>query len=516
MKLPLIIHFRREIDARRQTILFDRHPGLILFVAFAGPLLALLGFSAYRGMQQYTANRLPVVPLLLSLLAVWIGIGLSRQFRLNQDRKWNNFIRTMPVRPIHLLALRAYIGIPVGIIGVVLLTCGLCGAGIELWTISATVQWLTIGAAFVWVLSLQSFFGIVASRFSRGQRLLLLTLALWGILFLGRLIGSLKGGNPFTYSLTDICLTDPLLVVSGMISLVCTLIPIPQHIAFPVTGFWAGFHLVAISIVLAALSWKVAQQPPVSIPTRPKDLFITVPLRKFISRILPDSRGGQMSIELLRMLRGPHIRLLFYVTVSVMAGLGLQFAYPEGSYHILILIVFALFAVNERADLLQIRQADFLYYLHGVEAGDYLRGLIASVGLLISMLCIMQVPVFRDYGLQTHSNVLCVCVAIAFSSMGMNVAFDHYSRNTTFFKYLITALLFLAVLSEAWGMIPLVVLLSFNVIRLPCFIYSLILVAVSFGVHGCLPLLIAGILVVSEITQTRPNTVKKGYWKIAG
>ena len=514
MKLPLIIHFRREIDARRQTILFDRHPGLILFVAFAGPLLALLGFSAYRGMQQYTANRLPVVPLWVSLLAVWIGIGLSRQFRLNRDRKWNNFIRTMPVRPIHLLALRVYIGIPVGIIGVVLLTCGLCGAGAELWIKTTTVKCLIIGAAFVWVLFLQSFFGIVASRFSWGQRFLLSTLALWGILFLGRLTWSLKSENPYPHCLTDVCLTDPLLVASGMISLVCTLIP--QHIAFPVTGFWAGFHLVAVSMVLAALSWKVAQRPPVSMPTRPKDLFITVPLRKLISRILPDSRGGQMTIELLRMLRGPHIRLLFYVTVSVMAGLGLRIAYPNGNHHILILLVFALFAVNERADLLQIRQSDFLYYLHGVKAGDYLRGLIASVGLLISMLCIMQVPVFRDYGLQTHSNVLCVCVAIAFSSMGMNVAFDHYSRNTKFFKYLITALLFFAVLSEAWGMIPLVVLLSFNVIRLPCFIYSLILVAVSFGVHGCLPLLIAGLLVVSEITQTSPNTVKKWYWKIAG
>ena len=129
MKLPLIVQLRRELSARRQSTLFDRHPGLILLVAFAGPLLAMIGFSTYRGMQQYTAKGLPIVPLLLVACAAWIGIGLSRQLRLNRDRKWNNFVRYMPVRPIHLLALHAYVGIPVGIIGTVLLTCGLCGAG---------------------------------------------------------------------------------------------------------------------------------------------------------------------------------------------------------------------------------------------------------------------------------------------------------------------------------------------------------------------------------------------------
>jgi len=512
MKLPLVVQFRRELSTRRQSALFDRHPGLIVLVAFAGPVLAVAGFSAYRSMQEYTAKGLPIVPLLLVACVAWIGIGLSRQLRLNRDRKWNNFIRYMPVRPIHLVALHAYVGIPVGIIGIVLLTCGLCGAGVEFWTIRAAVKWLTIGAVFVWVLSLQSFLGIVASRFSWGQRFLLSALALWGILFLGRFAWSLRSGNPYTSCLTDVCLTDPVFVASGMISLVCTLIP--QRIAFPAKGFWAVLHLTAVSAILTALSWKLIRQPLLSIAARPKDLFFTVPLRKLISRIFPDSRGGQIAVELLRMLRGPHIRLLFYVTVSVITGLGLQFAYPDGSYHILILVVFAVFAANERADLLQIRQADFLYYLHGVDAQDYLRGLTASVGLLISILCIMQVPIFRDCDIHTYSRMICLCIAIAFSSMGMNVAFDHYSRNTKFFKYLITVMLFIAVLSKAWGMIPLVVLLSFNVIRIPCFIYSLILVILSFSANGFLPLLIAGIVVVSEIARTPPNTVKKWYWKI--
>lgn len=513
MKLPLIIQFWRELSTRRQSILFDLHPGLMLFIAFAGPLLAMSGFGTYRGMQQYTAKGLPIVPLLLAAFGVWIGIGLGRQLRLSRDRRWNDFVRYMPIRPIHFLALHAYVGIPVGVVGLVLLICSLCGAGADLWTMGATVKWLTIGAAFLWALALQSFLGIVASRSSWGQRFLLSALALWGILFLGRLAWSLRSGNPYTPCLTDICLADPVFVASGMISLVCTVIP--QRTAFPVVGPWAVLHLGLVSTLLTVLSWKLVQQPPVSLPARPKDLALTIPLRKFISRVLTDSRGGQTGIELLRMLRGPHVRLLFYVVVSVMAGLGLQITYPDGNNHILMLAVFAMFAANERADLLEIRPSDHLYYLHGVDVKDYLFGLTTAAGLLISVLCMMQVPIFRDSNVHTYGRIICVCIALAFSSMGMNVAFDHYSRHTRFFKYLILAVLFFAVISKAWGMVPLVVLLSFNVIRIPCLIYGLVLLFLSFGVNGFCPLLIAGIITALEITRTSREAVKKCYWKIA-
>ena len=513
MQLPLIVQLRQKLSTRRQRTLFNRHPGLIFLVAFTGPLLAMTGFCTYRSMQQYIAKGLPIVPLSLVMFATWIGVGLSKQLRLNQDRKWHNFISYMPIRPIHWLALRAYIGVPTGIIGIILLICGLCGAGTELWTIRATIKWLLIGATFVWALSLQAFLGLVTSRFAWGKRFLVLTLALWGILFLGRFAWSLKSGNLYTSCITDICLTDPVLVASGIISLVCTLIS--QHVSFPVTGFWTLLHLALVSIILTVLSWKLVQQPLLNIPARPKDLFLTVPLRKFISCILPDSCGGQICIELLRMLRGPHMRLLFYVTVSVIVALGLQIKYPDDNNHIFILVVFAMFAVSERADLLQIRQADFLYYMYGVDTKDYLRGLTTSVGFLISALCIMQVPIFRDSNIQIYGKIVCVCIAIAFSSMGMSVAFDHYSRNTRFFKNLITVMLFFAVISKAWGMIPLVVILCFNVIRVPCFIYSLILLFISFSVSGFLPLLIAGIVFVSEIARTSQEVVKKWYWRIA-
>ncbi len=210
------------------------------------------------------------------------------------------------------------------------------------------------------------------------------------------------------------------------------------------------------------------------------------------------------------------MRLLFYVTASVTITLGFQVKYPDGNNHIFILAVFAVFAANERADLAQNRRADFLYYMYGVDAKDFLRGLTVSVGLLISVLCILQAPLFRDCDVGTYVKTACVCIAIAFSTMGMNVAFDHYSRNTRLFRYLITAMLFIAVVQKGWGMIPLVVILSFNVIRMPCFIYSLILLFISFSVNGILPLLIGGIVFVSEITRANHEFVKKRYWKIEG
>ena len=515
MKLPLILQLRRKISARRQSALFDRHPGLIFLAALAGPLLAIMGLATYRIVQRYVAEGLPVVPLLLVMVAAWIGIGLSRQLRLNRDQKWNSFVAYMPVRPIHLLAVRAYAGIGVGIVGTILLICGLCGSGAELWTTRAIIKWLLIAMMLVWVLSLQAFLGLASSRFARGQRLLLLTLMLWGALFLARFAWGPGSEGLYVDRIADICLTDPVSVASGIISLVCTLIP--QHTPFSVTGSWAILHVALVSIVLTGLSWKLIQQPPLSMPAKPKDLFLTVPSRNLLSHILPGSRGGQICVELLRMLRGPHTRLLFYVTVSVVVGLGLQIRHPDGNSHIFILAVFALLAVNERADLLQIRQGDRLYHMYGVDAKDYLRGLTASVGLLISVLCLMQVPIFRDCDIETCGRIVCVCIAMAFSSTGMNVAFDHYSRNTRFFKYLIAVMLFFTVLSEAWHLIPIVIILGFNVIRIPSLIYSLILVCLSFAVSSflsLLPLLIAGLVLVSEITRTGPETVKKWYWRI--
>jgi hypothetical protein len=181
------------------------------------------------------------------------------------------------------------------------------------------------------------------------------------------------------------------------------------------------------------------------------------------------------------------------------------------------LVVFALFAVNERADLLQIRHGDRLYHLYGVDPKDYLCGLTISVGLLISVLCMMQVPIFWDCDIEICGRIVFVCIAMAFSSTGMNVAFDHYSRNTRFFKYLIAVMLFFAVISKAWWLIPIVLVLGFNVIRIPSLVYSLILVCLSFGVSrffSFFPLLIAGLVLASGITRTGPETVKKWYWRI--
>jgi hypothetical protein len=64
-------------------------------------------------------------------------------------------------------------------------------------------------------------------------------------------------------------------------------------------------------------------------------------------------------------------------------------------------------------------------------------------------------------------------------------------------------------------MIPFVIVLSFNVIRLPSLIYSLILFSISFGVNGFAPLLIAGIIVVFEIARNPRDVVKKWYWRIS-
>ena len=174
MKLPLILQLRRKISTRRQSALFDRHPGLIFLTALAWPLLAFTSLGTYRGTQQYVAEGLPVVPLFLAVVIAWVAIGLGRQLRLNRDRNWNIFVSYMPVRPIQLLAVRAHAGIGVGIVGTILLICGLWGAGTELWTKGAIVKWLLLVASFAWVLSLQVFLGLVSSRFARGQQLLLL------------------------------------------------------------------------------------------------------------------------------------------------------------------------------------------------------------------------------------------------------------------------------------------------------------------------------------------------------
>ena len=216
MKLPLILQLRRKISTRRQSALFDRHPGLIFLTALAWPLLALASLGTYRGTQQYVAGGLPVLPLFLAVVIAWVGIGLDRQLRLNRDRHWNIFVSHMPVRPIHLLAVNVYVGMAVGMVGAILLISGLCGAGTELWTKGAIIRWLLIGVTFIWVLSLQVFLGLVSSRFAWGNRLLLLALAFWGALILARFAWGPRSEDLYVDHITDICLTDPVLVASGM------------------------------------------------------------------------------------------------------------------------------------------------------------------------------------------------------------------------------------------------------------------------------------------------------------
>lgn len=495
MKLFDILKLRGTINSRRQS---QSDISLIL-AAVGGPLLIIMGMSIHNGAQRYIEYGLPLYPLILCAVTVWLLAGVPVQLRLFRDRRWTGFISHMPIGPVHLMAVHLSAGFLINLVIAILLLCTLWGAGIEWWTLTAGIRWLMLGIAVVWAISLQIVAVLIASRFVKAQRIILLLLVFSGLLLAGRIAWTFFGAEADIHRLFHILATDPLLVVSGIAGLVDTLTATDKLLLH--SALISLAHMTSLIIVLTMICLCFIRKVPVDNSGYSVSVLLTRWLRNIVGRIMPGPRGGQVVTEWLRTMRGTSAKIMIYALAGVILGLIFRIKLQDGNSGLFILTFVAMAMVGDGAvEILGYRRSNKLYDIYAADPTDYLYGFITSMGLLISALSLAQIPIFCDKNVDWGivSAMFCVCTAIGFALVGISVSVDYYCRNIRFPNQMFSALL---------------QLLRLAIISMPCFMIAFVLLMVGLY-RSVLPLILAGLFVAADVYRAQRNMVIKQYWKL--
>ncbi len=509
-RIPLVVQMHNVICARRQGQILSQYGSLFAFSILAGPILCLLCYAVYRAARYLADAHLPAEVFLLLLIVTWIGIGLQIQLRLHRDLRWHTFVRLMPVRPISVLMVYFWRAIPVGLLGMICLGSGLYGAGVQVWSAGSYPIWLALGLVFAWGMSLQVMLGIVLSLSRVLSRFFPIALLLWcGCLFAG-MVGPSDSRDAFLVRMNQLLLHDPVVVLCGLRSLLTQLGPTDNICRWP---RWAAVLHVGLLLGLqVVLSWAGARRVPAALTvSKPRYLVVSQALRRVAAWPFPGPRRAQCAIECVRMSRSGYAMLVIYMLLGMIVSLfGQTYSWGD-NYSGLAMVAFVMLAVSERVHFLKRRNTDVLNYQYGVDTKDYLYGLNIAVGTLITGMCILQLPLAWNCGWQDVLVGMIACVALAYSALIMCVIFDAYYQHTKLFRGILTGVIFLIALTQAWSWIPPLIIVSFNIIYVPCLAYGLLLLVLS-----CLnPAWVVVIGIVAlwySIRITSPRFVKEYFW----
>jgi len=498
------------VCARRQGQILSQYGSLFTFSILAGPTLCLLCYAIYRAAQYLVGAHLPTEVFLLLLIVIWIGIGLQIQLRLHRDLRWHTFVRLMPVRPMSVLAVYFRRALPVGLLGMLGLGSALCGTGVQVGSAQSYPIWLALGLVFAWGMSLQVMLGIVLSLSRVFRRFFPIVLLLWcGYLFAG-MAGHSDSRDSFLVRGNQLLLHDPLVVLCGLPSLLTQLGPTDNIGVWP---RWAAvFHIGLLLGVQVTLSWAGARRLPVAlIVSKPRYLMVSQALRRVTARLFPGPRHAQCAIECIRMSRRGCAMLWIYMLLCMAASLLGQTCFWGDNYSGLAMAAFVMLAVSERVQFMKRRNTDALNYQYGVGTKDYLYAISIAAGTLITGLCILQLPLAWNCGWQDVLVWMMACVALAYSALIMCVIFDAYYENTKLFRGILTGVVFLIAFTGAWSWIPLLIIVSFNIIYVPCLAYGLLLFVLSYLNPAC-AVVIGVVALWYSIRGTPPGFVKEYFW----
>lgn len=469
-----------------------------LLAALGGPMLFLSCLSVYQYAQGLKESVFLKEAIILGWILVWLCLGISQQFKLHHDRRWEQFVRKMPVPPRHIIFLYFCQSFAINMICFILLIVFVCGINDHVGYFAIGAKWSAIGICFFWVVAFQCALGFVLTRFSQAQKLLWLILILW----LSALIGRSLWHNISFFemeSLAALIHQDPLLIALGVVSLLDLF-----------TGNM-GYHLaptvikllcpLAVSLCFIFISFRSLRLTTISTGMRPRGLSISTRFKKWISHVWPSTASSQIYIEGLLTLRGEYLSINFYALACVITAIGLGIMLPDGNTNILILIFFSFLLSSESPSILRSRHYHHLYKLYGVDTKEFLWGFVISIGGAYSLLCVLMIPFFLDTTLilAVVIKTICVCMAVSCSLICITVMTDSYCRNLKSSQHLIGAIIYL--LRTGW-------------VQIPIFSLGLILTLVGLSYSGLLALL-AGLLMCSlQIRSTSRPIVENLYWGI--
>lgn len=512
--LPLVLQLRIVLCARRQHLRINKHPGLLALLAFIGPIACLVSYALHRLAGYLHTANLSIHPLLLTVIAMATGIGLKIQLQLQRDMRWNTFVYLMPVRPIHVLSIHLWHALPMGLLGLITLGACLGGADVTLASWRSGPVLLGLFILVVEIIWLPILLGMALTRSRYTRQCLLVVPLIWGIALLLRMIGHAHAWPLWFKQLATLLASDSLLALCGLHSLLDVLCHAREYSRLQT--FLALMHSGLLTGMTILFAWQFLHRLPVLTNTAtPRLLGLSRCLRKWYGPPPSLFYHTQFCIELIRMLRYGLTKLWLNVCLSIACGVFLHMSVIGEAYVILILPLFVMLAISERADFVKIREGDFLYFRYGVSVKSYVLGYTLAVGTLVSGLCFLQLPLLRNESIWTIVKCISACIILAYSSVIMCMFFDAYYRNTKIVNRLLTFILFLIVIQNPmpWHLIPPLVIIIFNIIYIPCLAYGPLLVCLS-AINPVLALLAGAIALRGSVSKAQPGFIKKYCWRI--
>ncbi len=493
MSCSLWLQFRSLLCKRRH----GRSELVFLLSALGGPLLVVMGFSAYDGGQYCFEQGWPLDFIIFGAVIFWIQAGIPVQLRLSQDRGWQGFVRHMPIGPGAQIAVHIRAGILVNFIAALLVFCGLWGAEVNWWAVQGIVRWIVILTAIFWALSIQISIGLMAAKFDSVIRIIFLFILIDSLFTIGRIIltaSDAPGGNG---DINHIISTDPLLFVSGMAALTQTLTA-PIDLLWP-KDLICSAHLAGAATLMFMICRYSILRASSEKQQRSLAVFYTRWVKRAIGCLFPGPRGGQITIEWLRTLRCQSVIITFFALGGAILGIVFRMQQRDSGF-LGFLIILAFLVVSNASELLKQRKGNRLYNLYAADSKHYLYGFFTSIGFFVSVLILVLIPIFnQDINWSVAALVFCVSSAMGFGLVGMTVWLDDYCSSFKCPNGMGAAFLYLFRIVFA---------------SLPCLLFALLFTLLG-TYNVILPLIFAVVMLIAEVKRTQRRSVEDIYWKLS-
>ena len=482
MKTPIIIILRNRLNACRLS-------GLAVFLAgFSGIIVVISLYQLYCAIPMVLSYHIPLQLLVLGAVLVWLLSGFPAQVRLIHDRPWIQFTNLMPVSPWHTLALHIHASLLPTVLVALSIPCISAGGGLSWWAPISIIRWIVFAFAFLWCWFLDLALIMTVSRYHRGLQLLQGFLLAWGVTSLIRMSIHWGESQDSILQMSDLLLGDWGLRILGVSGFIRTMTA-PNNTLVRIGLFTLG-HLALNTALLLGYTWCHIQRRPIERQNSPLAVVLSRPVKHAIQRLLPGALGGQVCIECLRTLRSTSEMLIFYNLVIMGIVLIDRIGGKEGEIGVMALILGSVVLATDTAGYILDRQrGKVLYDAYGTNTRHYLIGFTGSLGIVVALFCVVQIPLLDALDWHLVLTVFSACTAstIILTDFGLviNRRFKQAGNVSKIIEGIVCSAVILITTIITWSL-------------------SLI--------HFSAPLLLAGALLYLRARNTERAVVKKLYW----
>lgn len=482
MNTPIIIKLRNRLNACQRSEL------AVFLAGFSGIVAVISFYQLYRAIPIVLSYHVPLQLLLLSAVLLWLLSGLPAQIQLIHDRSWIQFTHLMPVSPCHTLALHIHASLLPTVLVAFSIPCISAGAGLSWWAPTSIVRWIVFACALLWCWFLDLALIMTVSRYQKGLQRIQALLLVWGITSLVRITILWGDSQDSILHMSDLLLGDWGLRILGVSGFVRTM-TVPNSSLVRI-GLSTLGHLSLNTALLIGYTWYHIQRRPIERQDSPLAVVLSRPVKRASQRFLRGALGGQVCIECLRALRSTSEMVIIYNLIILGIVVFDRIAGKDGEIGIMALIVGSMVLATDTAGYVLDRQrGKALYDVYGTDTRHYLLGFTGSLGTIIALFCVVQIPLLGALDWHSVLTVFSACTAssIILTDFGLviNRRFKHSGNISKLIEGLVCGSVILTATFTMWSL---------------------------SAVHFLLPLLLAGTVLHLRARHTERGVVKKLYW----